>query len=154
MFNRNNTKGFTFTEVIISLGLFLVLAGVGVGAYFQYYGFALVDADIHKAATLLSQARFLSQKSPTPSDYGIHLDPIASTLTQFKGTYSPIAADNQVVQLGSLRISNVHLNPNPGVTMDIIFQRQVGKTVNWGTVTISNDNYTYTFSVNPQGVID
>ncbi len=151
--NRNHPKGFTFTEVVISLALFMVLAGVGVGAYFQYYSFALVDMDIHNATTLLNQARFLAQKSPTPSDYGIHLDPATSTLTQFKGTYSPMGVDNQVLRLGSMRITNTHLNPNPGVTSDIIFEKQVGKTVNWGTFTIASKDSTFTFSINPEGVI-
>jgi prepilin-type N-terminal cleavage/methylation domain-containing protein len=154
MRNGVRPKGFTFTEVIISLSLFLVLAGVGVGAYFQYYSFALMDMDIHKATTLLNQARFLAQKNPTSSDYGIHLDSVTNTLTQFKNSYSPLAVDNQVVQLESLRITNVNLNPNPGVTMDIIFQKQIGKTVNWGTFTISDNSYTFTYSINPQGVIE
>ena len=151
---RKNIKGFTFTEVIISLSLFLVLAGVGVGAYFRYYGFALADMDIHSTTILLNQARFLAQKNPTSSDYGIHFDPVTNSITQFRGSYSPVAADNQVLRLGALRLADVSLNPNPGVTMDIIFQKQVGKTVNWGTFTLSNDDYTFTYSINPQGVIE
>lgn len=146
-------KGFTFAEVIIALSLFIVLAGIGVGAYFQYYGFALVDTDVHKVSTILTQARFMALKNPTSADFGIHLDPIANTLTQFQGTYSPMAGDNQVVQLQALRLQDVLLNPNPGVTLDIVFQKQVGKTVNWGSFTVSNDKYSYTYSINPQGVI-
>ncbi len=152
--NRNHPKGFTFAEVIIALSLFLVLAGIGVGAYFQYYGFALVDMDVHKVSTILTQARFLALKNPTSADFGIHLDPIANTLTQFQGTYSPMSGDNQVVQLEALRLQDVLLNPNPGVTSDIVFQGQVGKTVNWGVFSIASDKYIYTFSVNPQGVIE
>lgn len=146
--------GFTFAEVIIALSLFLILAGVGVGAYFRYYGFALIDMDIHNTATLLSQARFLSQKNPTSSDYGIHLDPVTNSIIQFRGSYSPVAVDNQVLRLGALRIADVNLNPNQGVTMDIVFQKQVGKTVNSGTFTLSGNDFTYTFSINLQGVIE
>jgi hypothetical protein len=58
-----------------------------------------------------------------------------------------------VVQLQALRLQDVLLNPNPGVTLDIVFQKQVGKTVNWGSFTVSNDKYSYTYSINPQGVI-
>ena len=154
MFNRSHSKGFTFTEVIISLGLFLVLAGVGVGAYFRYYGFALIDMDVHNTTILMNQARFLAQKNPTSSHYGVHLDPVTNTLTLFRGSYSPATTDNQVLRLGVLRITEVNLNPNPGVTMDIVFERQVGKTVNWGTFKVGDDEYAFTYSINPQGVIE
>jgi len=146
--------GFTFSEVIIALSLFLVLAGVGVGAYFRYYGFALADMDIHKTTILLNRARFLAQKNPTSSDYGIHFDTVTNSITQFRGSYSPVATDNQVLRLEALRLTDVILNPNPGVTMDIIFQKQIGKTVNWGTFTLNNDDYTFTYLINPQGVIE
>ena len=148
-----DSKGFTFSEVIISLSLFLILAGVGVGAYFRYYGFALVDMDVHKTTVLLNQARFLAQKNPTSSDYGIHFDSVANSITQFRGSYSPLATDNQVLRLEALRLTNVTLNPNPGVTMDIVFQKQIGKTVNHGTFVLSNDDYSFTYTINPQGVI-
>ncbi len=154
MFNRTHPKGFTFTEVIIALSLFLVLAGVGVGAYFRYYGFALTDMDVHRATILLDQTRFLAQKNPTSSDYGIHFDPVTNTMTQFRESYSPVAVDNQVLHLETLLITDVALNPNPGVTMDIIFEKQTGKTVNWGAFTLGNDDFAFTFSVNPQGVIE
>jgi type II secretory pathway pseudopilin PulG len=152
--NRNNPKGFTFTEVIISMGLFIVLAGVGVGAYFRYYGFALINQDIHNAQSILSEARFLSQKNPTSSDYGIHVDPATETLTLFREAYVPGAPGNKSVKLEALQIAILNLNPVPGVTKDIIFEKQTGKTVNWGTFMVGDSDYTYTFDINAQGVLN
>lgn len=147
-------RGFTFTEVVIAIAIFMILAGVGVGAYFRYYNFALVDMDINGAITLVSRARFLAQKNATSSDYGVHLDPATHTLTQFQDVYAPGAPGNVSFRLGVLRITDMSLNPVPGVTDRIVFERWTGKTVNWGTFTIGNDNYTYTFNVNPQGVVN
>ena len=147
-------RGFTFTEVMLTLGLFVVLAGVGVGAYFRYYGFALVDTDIHNTESLLDQARFWAQKNPTSTDYGVQLDPATRTLTLFKTAYVPNAPENQTVVLKTLDIKNLSLNPAPGVTDHILFERQTGKTLNWGSFSIGNSDYTYTFTINIQGVIE
>ncbi|MBI5421671.1 prepilin-type N-terminal cleavage/methylation domain-containing protein [Candidatus Peregrinibacteria bacterium] len=149
-----HSKGFTFTEVVIAIAIFMILAGVGVGAYFRYYNFALVDMDINGAITLVSRARFLAQKNATSSDYGIHLDPATHTLTQFQDAYTPGAPGNVSFTLGVLRITDLALSPVPGVTDQIVFERWTGKTVNAGTFTIGNDDYTYTFNVNPQGVVN
>jgi type II secretory pathway pseudopilin PulG len=145
---------FTLTEVIVSVSMFLIMAGVGVGAYFRYYSFALVDLDITNTMTLIDQARFVAQKNANSSDYGIHLDPVAETLTQFQSAYVPNASGNVVLKLGTLGISDLNLNPAPGVTRDILFQRQTGKTVNWGTFKIGNGDYAKTFSINPEGVVE
>ena len=147
-------RGFTFTEVMISLGLFVVLAAVGVGAYFRYYGFALVDQDIHNAQSLMNEARFLAQKNPTSSDYGIHLDPATETLTLFKEAYVPSTEGNKIVKLEVLEIAMLNLNPVPGVTKDIVFERQTGRTVNSGSFMVGNSDYQYTFHINAEGVMD
>jgi prepilin-type N-terminal cleavage/methylation domain-containing protein len=147
-------RGFTFAEVIISMSLFLILAGVGVGAYFRYYSFAQVDLDVHNVMALISKTRFLSQKNPTSSDYGIHFDPVTQNLTLYKNAYVPYAVGNETVKLDVLRITDLNLNPVPRVTNSVLFERQSGKTINSGTVTFGNDNYTYTISINPQGVIN
>ena len=152
--NRNHPKGFTFTEVVIAIAIFMILAGVGVGAYFRYYNFALVDMDVNGAITLVSRARFLAQKNPTSSDYGIHLDPATHTLTQYRDAYVPGAPGNVSFRLAVLGVTEMALNPVPGVTDRIVFERWTGKTVNWGTFTIGNADYQYTFTINPQGVMN
>jgi len=152
--HSSGKQGFTFTEVIIALSLFLVLAGVGVGAYFRYYNFALVDMDVQEAMSLLDETRFKAQKNSTSSDYGIHLDPTTRTLTQYKESYVPNAPSNKVVKLQVLSFVQISLDPVPGVTSDILFGRQTGKTVNSGFFTVGDSDYSYTFHVNIQGVVD
>ncbi len=156
---RKNTKkavllGFSFTEVMITISLFLLLAGVGVGAYFKYYTFALANADIDNALTLIKQARFHALKNSHNSDYGVHLDIATQSLTIFRGTYIPVNPENTVLELEQLRITDLSLNPNVGVTNEILFEKQTGKTQNAGNFTIENDIYNYTFTINSQGVVN
>ncbi len=160
--NRNNhnnlkhpgKKGFTFTEVLLTMGLFLLLAGIGVGAYFKYYQFSLINIDVNKAMTHIKQARFRALKNPDNSDYGVHLDEACRCLTVFKNTYLPGDPENITLELKQLDITDLNLAPNIGITNDIIFQKQTGKTQNIGSFTIGNNIYSYTFTINSQGVVN
>lgn len=154
-----NTKGvvllgFSFTEVMITIALFLLLAGIGVGAYFKYYTFALANSDIENTLTLIKQARFHALKNPYNSNYGVHLDNATQNVTIFRDTYTPGASENIVLELEQLRITDLSLNPNIGVTNEILFEKQTGKTQNAGNFTIENNIYTYTFTINSQGVVN
>ena len=150
----HNQKGFSFMEVMLTMSLFLLLAGVGVGAYFKYYTFSLANADVKNTFTLLKQARFRALKNPDSSDYGVHLDPATRTLTVFKNTYNPVDPENIELELEQLDITDLSLNPSIGITDDVIFQKQTGKTSNNGAFTISNQTLNYTFTINSQGVIN
>lgn len=146
--------GFSFTEVMITIALFLLLAGIGVGAYFKYYTFALANADVENALTLIKQARFHALKNPYASNYGVHLDTATQSLTVFRDTYAPGSPGNVVLELEQLRIADLSLNPNIGVTNEILFENQTGKTGNTGNFTIENEVYNYTFTINSQGVVN
>lgn len=141
-------------EVMLTMSLFLLLAGVGVGAYFKYYQFSLINIDVTKAMTHIKQARFRALKNPDNSDYGVHLDIPCGCLTTFKDTYNPANADNITLELRQLDITDLNLAPNIGITNDIIFKKQTGKTDNVGSFTIGNAVYSYTFTINSQGVVD
>lgn len=149
-----NNKGFSFTEVMITLSLFILLAGVGVGAYFKYYRQSLINMDINNALTHIKQSRFRALKNPDSSNYGVHLDAACKCLITYKNTYNPADPENITLKLERLNITDLNLAPNIGVTNDIMFEKQTGKTQNIGSFTIGNDIYSYTFNINFQGVVD
>jgi prepilin-type N-terminal cleavage/methylation domain-containing protein len=149
-----NKGGFTFIEAIIVMALFLVLAGAGLGAYFNYYTQSLASMDINNTLTLIKQTRFKALKNPTTSDYGIHLDSVMKTITSFKDIYNLTNQNNIVLKLEQLNITDLNLNPDIGITNEILFKKQTGKTVNTGSFTIENGSIIYTFNINEQGVIN
>ena len=151
---KNSRRGFSFMEVMITLSLFLLLAGVGVGAYFKYYKFSLINVDINQALTHIKQARFRALKNPENANYGVHLDVPCRCLVTYKNTYSPVDSQNITLPLRELEITNINLTPTIGVTSDILFKKQTGKTDNVGSFTLSNQVYSYTFTINAQGVVD
>ncbi len=114
----------------------------------------MAGADVNKALTFIKQARFRALKNPDSSDYGVHLDVPCKCLITFKNSYNPADPQNIKLELKQLSITDLNLNPNIGVTNDIIFKKQTGKTVNTGSFTIENSVYNYTFTINSQGVVN
>ncbi len=140
--------------MMLTMAIFLLLAGVGVGAYFKYYQFSLINIDVSNAMTHMKQARFRALKNPDQSDYGVRLDVPTGRLITFKNTYTPGDPGNIVLELRQIGITDLNLAPNIGTTNDIIFKNQTGKTDNVGSFTVGNDIYSYTFTINSQGVVD
>ena len=150
----NEKKAFSFIEVIITMSLFLLLAGIGIGAYFQYYSFSLIKTDVNNTVNLIQQTRFKALKNSTISNYGIHLDPITKIFTGFKDTYNPLDSENEVLELEQLSIIDLSLSPEIGITNEVLFEAQTGKTINSGSFTIGNDDFSYTININLQGVVN
>jgi hypothetical protein len=136
------------------MSLFLLLAGIGIGAYFQYYQAALVNTDIDNALTIMKDTRFKALKNPTNEDYGVHIDSGTNSIISFRKFYSPGSTENVVVELKQMTIQTLNLDPNLGVTNEIIFENKTGKTQNTGTFTIGNLQRSHTFNINAQGVIN
>lgn len=148
-----NTKGFSLVEILLTASIFIMLASLGVGAYFQYYKASLNNIDINKTITHIKRARSLAQKNPNNSDYGVHIDTVNNQFIIFESMYTQGAPGNIILELQNLTIQDVSLNPNPP-TRDILFERQTARTQNDGTITIGNQDTSFTISVNPLGVIE
>lgn len=147
-------KGFTFAEVLITLSLFLILSSLGVGAYFRYYSLSLINRDVSLIRTALHETRFKAMKNPHHSNYGLHLDTVNDAVVTYRDTYVPGAAENIVVNLEQLEISDLDLQPDPGVTSSILFENKTGKTSNDGTFTVSSNNQNFDFGINSQGALE
>lgn len=146
--------GFTFIEIMITLTLFMVLSGVGVGSYFRYYSFSLASNDVSKVTKVLYEARFKAMKNPHSSDYGVHIGAGTNELTIYRDTYTPDNPDNISTPLYKMDITELNLMPIPGTTNIILFENMTGKTQNSGSFTISKDDFSYTYNINIQGAFE
>jgi len=150
----SDRTGFTFIEIMITFALFMVLASVGVGSYFRYYHFSLVSNDASKITKVLHETRFKALKNAYSSDYGVHFDTVSSELVVFRDSYTPSNSENDVTTLEQLDITNLNLQPNPGVTNNVVFENITGKTQNSGSFTVSKDDFIFTYSINEQGAFE
>ena len=140
--------------MVITFGIFLSLAGLGIGAYFKYYKLSISNNEINRTVNHINQTRFKALKNPNNDNYGIHIDTIDSKIIGFKNTYTPNHPNNDVLDLEYLNVTELDLLPNIGTTNEILFEKKTGKTQNTGSFTISNGNYSFTFNINSQGVIN
>jgi Tfp pilus assembly protein PilE len=148
-------KGLSLTEIVICIAIFMILAGVGVGAYLNYYLTALHNNEADSVVTLVKETRFRSLKNRDNSNYGIHLDTLNNKITSFQEVYLEENEANTVIQLEKLRITDLLLNPNFGATNQILFEKHTGKTQNDGTFTLGGNNFSsIIITVNQQGLVD
>ncbi|QQR83186.1 hypothetical protein IPJ72_05270 [Candidatus Peregrinibacteria bacterium] len=151
---KSNSKGFSLAEILLTASIFIILASVGVGAYFQYYRASLGNIDINSTLTLLKRARSLALKNATNANYGVHIDPINHQFTIFQNMYTSGGSGNITLDLKYFDILDFELNPQPGITNEIVFENRTARTQNDGTITIGNQNTNFTFNVNTFGVIE
>lgn len=157
IFKRNTGAkkiGFTFIEVMITFTLFMILASAGVGSYFRYYSFSLINNDVSKVTKVLHEARFKAMKNPYNSDYGVHIGTGTKELTLYRDAYTPGNSENIRTPLEQLDITELDLMPTPGTTNTILFENMTGKTQNTGSFTVSKDDFSYSFNVNQQGAFE
>lgn len=151
---KNTKKAFTLTEIIVTVSIFFIIAGVGLGAYFEYFNASLIKTDLSNTFELIKNTRFKALKNPTNSNYGIHIDSISGTFTSFCDTYNPLAPENVTFQLEKLVITDLSLNPVIASTNEIIFEAQTGKTQNYGSLTLEINNFSNIININLQGVVE
>lgn len=132
----------------------MVLASIGVGSYFRYYRFSLINNDVSKITKVFYEARFKAMKNPYNSDYGVHFGSGTSELTVFRESYTPGNSENIVTPLRQLNITELNILPNLSVTNNIIFKNRTGKTQNFGSFTVSKDEFSFTFNINEQGTFE
>lgn len=141
-------------EIMITISIFILLAGVGVGSYYKYYKNAFINTDVDNVLTLMKNTRFKALKNATFSNYGIYLDQSANSIISFKESFVLGNTENIILRLDQLHILNLNLNPIVGTTNTILFEKQTGKTANIGSFSVGNDTFSYTININSQGVVD
>lgn len=152
MLKFKNRKGFTLVEIIIVLSLTGLLVLISYPVWGQNIRSAqLKNNTIALVDTLRSaQAKAMFRKGN--SRWGVHLE--SNKFILFKGSsYNPADPDNIETILPSYIVISSSLN---GGGVDIIFNKVLGNTNNFGTITLTDNGTANTKSViiNQEGMID
>jgi len=146
-----NQKGFTLIEILIAIVIITLLIGTVVVSYRIFERRTELEDVAQKIFSTLKLAQTQTLASNDASQYGVHFENDQYIL--FKGdAYLAGAPDNKVYQLpGRLEIFQINLADGGN---DIIFQRIVGSTAQFGTVRIriiSQPTETRAVTVQPYG---
>lgn len=139
-------------ELLVVLGILTIIASMT----FYFFGRAtkqnVLEKDISSLTALIRNARLLSVASKDASAFGIHIETGKAVL--FEGnSYVAGGANEKVFEFSrDVYLSSYSLNL---VSPDIVFSRLTGKTLNYGSITLSlRDNSTSTtITILPTGVI-
>ena len=139
---------------MITLTLFFLLASIGLGIFFQYFSFSLINNEVTTTQSLMKNTRFKALKNPDGARYGIHLDTANNLIISFKEPFQMGESSNITIELKQLTIKDLSLLPNIGTTNEILFEATSAKTNNTGSFTIGNADFSYPFTINAQGGIE
>jgi len=139
-------KGFTIIEVIISLSIIAILAGISMPVYkimrekndFETAEFTVVSA--------LRRAQILAQATKQDSDWGVHIE--NSQITIFKGQNY---VNRDVNSDENFSISSNILTS--GLT-DIIFNKLTGLPGSIGPIILSAPDDSRNITINEKGAIE
>ncbi len=154
MKDRNFKNGFTLLEILISLALIVMLAGL---VFYSISGFRnkeSLDTESRQISSILEEARSLTTSGQGGNAYGVRL--LADQVIRFVGTsFASGTASNVTYNLNSaVRINNISLQ---GGGSDVVFDKLKGTTGNYGTMIlslVSTTSVKKTITVNPTGIMD
>lgn len=142
-----NNKGFTLIEVMLSLAIIAIIAGMSVPIYQSFQ----VKNDLDIAATTIAQtfrrAEMLAQASAGDSSWGVHAG--SGRIVLFQGT--SYATRNSAYD----EISDLPLDITATGTTEFIAAHFTGYPVTAGTLTLtSTANETRTITINNYGMVE
>ncbi len=141
---RYAQKGFTLTEVLVSIAIVALLGTIVMSTFFIYRKNQSLSLDTQTVSTILRQARNQTLSYKNSAVYGVHFN--TTDVVLFPGSvYSSSNPENEVYPLNySDTILTIML---AGGGSDVIFQRLTGETSQNGSIVISAPGLTQTKTV-------
>ena len=143
-----NKSGFTFVEVLITLGIIGFLIGLAIPFYQTFYISNQLDNTSTELIQTLRRAQLKAMASEEYQTFGVHLEQRKFVL--FKGTsYNPNDSYNEFTELPNTLTLTANTGP------EVFFNYLKGETTNTATIIItSSNNRSQTLSINEVGKIN
>lgn len=146
-------KGFTITEVIVSVSIMIVLLGT-ILFIFKDDNEGVLKKEAESLISLLNEAKSLSMSSKEALKYGVHIE--SSRAIIFSGEQYVSGGPNQKFHYfnSNIGVQNISLN---GGGSQILFERLSGITENYGSIKLflkNNTNSSTTIFILQSGVIE
>jgi len=138
-------RGFTLTEIIIALGIFLLLILIGLPIGWNFYLTYQLSAEQELFKSVLRQAQSLAMINRHESPYGVYID--SNNFIIFEGVSfaARVPAEDRYFP----RSSNILIS-GPS---ELIFEPLSGRTAS-STLALSNGRQTLNLFINVEGSIN
>jgi prepilin-type N-terminal cleavage/methylation domain-containing protein len=152
-------KGFTLVEILITIGLLVMIASLGLFISFDFYKGYSFRSERSTIVSVLQKARSQSMDNINEKRHGVHFqgNPLKYVIFECEGCTSYSGSnsmDNPVDAAYSISVTN------PSLPFDVVFDQLTGDCVSSNcstnplSINISDSGKQYTISVNNQGRID
>jgi len=143
---KKSGAGFTLIEVLVSISIIAILAGISVPAYKVLQEKNNLETAKITITSALRRAQVLAQASKDDSEWGLHIE--AGQGTIFRG------ADYSSRDIQSDENFSLSLQVAFSGLSDIIFSKLFGFPQTNGAITLTNANETKDITINQKGLID
>jgi len=128
MFKKIN-KGFTLVELLITMGIVVILGGIGTANYFNYQAVQVIDAVAAELAGTLRDAHQRAISQDNSSAWGVNIVNTADeTNDYYELFYGDSRAAGTVLSRTTLPTGVEFLTPPSGTTREILFAKSTGLT--------------------------
>lgn len=139
-------KGFTLIEMLMTLSVFVILAGISAPFYMSFQARNDLGVTTSVVVSSLRRAQSMSQNMELDSAWGLKI--AAGKITLFKGA-NFASRDSQYDEEFSI---------SPAVSFsginEVVFVKMSGETENVGDIIISANNNEKTITVNKKGMLE
>lgn len=158
------SSGFTLIEILISLGVLVIIASLGLFVSFDFYRHSSFQSERSVIVSVLQKARNQSVDNIDQTRHGVHFEvnPVAYVIFECSQA-SPqctsfVAGSSDLTIAASYGIS--FANPNLSAPFDVVFDQLSGDcvsvlcTTNIQPITINDGTNSYSININSEGRID
>lgn len=143
--DRQSGAGFTLIEVLLSVALIGLIAGIGAVVYQQLQTRNDLDIATTTVATAYRRAQTLSRAADGDTSWGVRVD--AGVITLFQG----VSFATRVVTFDEVTTTSPSISPSGFV--EVVFAKFTGLPQTTGTLTLTGPNDTRTLTLNAQGTV-
>lgn len=139
-------NAFTLSEVLLSVALIALIAGLSIPFLLRFQYNSELDAAVTNSVRATRTAQIYAQSAQNDDEWGVHI--ASPTVTIFKGNNFGTRDTSDDIEF---------VIPSRAVitgTTDYVFSKQEGKALSAGSTTISVSNKSVVLNINSQGAID
>ncbi|OGY44746.1 MAG: hypothetical protein A3B89_01420 [Candidatus Buchananbacteria bacterium RIFCSPHIGHO2_02_FULL_40_13] len=141
----NKITGFTLLEMLLSIAVIAIIAGIGVPVYQSFQVRNDLDLAVNTVAQSLRRAQLLSQAVEGDMTWGVYVG--NNKITIFKGA-SYFSRD-----IGFDEVFDLAKTITPSGNQEIIFNKFTGWPQSSGTLILTTINDSKTITINAKGLV-
>jgi prepilin-type N-terminal cleavage/methylation domain-containing protein len=145
--NMKKLRGFTLLEVMLSVSILAIMAGIMMPMYLSFMTRNDLDIAVNTIVEGFRRAQTLSQAGGGDTTWGVHIQ--TGSILLYKGV-NYASRDATYDEDTSMPNSIV-----PAGVLDVVFAKATGLPQSYGTTTLtSQNNETRTITLNQKGMVD